>query len=158
MHFAVVHRFRADPVAVAAVLLDPAFHTELDLPDLSRPEIMGADAHSLHLRYEFVGHLDPVARKLLSGRRLTWLQDVELDAATGRGRLSFAAEADPQRLHGAASVVLDSDGTHTTRCIEGDLHVRAPLIGGTAERRIVPGLIRRLDVEAAAAAARLAGS
>jgi len=33
--------------------------------------------------------------------------------------------------------------------------VRVPLIGGTAERRIVPGLLIRLDVEAATLAAKL---
>ena len=39
----------------------------------------------------------------------------------------------------------------------GELHVRIPVIGGSGEKRIVPGLVRRLDVEAAALAEALKG-
>ena len=42
-----------------------------------------------------------------------------------------------------------------TTWIAGDFRVRVPLIGGTAERRIVPGIMRRLDVEAEALRARV---
>ena len=46
-------------------------------------------------------------------------------------------------------------GSRSQRRITGDLRVRIPVIGGSAERRIVPGLVRRLDVEASAVAAAL---
>jgi hypothetical protein len=106
----------------------------------------------LRLRYEYIGQLDPIARRLLGNRKLTWLQDIELDTATGRGTLRFAAEADPGRLGGDATVALDAvDGGRTRRRINGELRVRVAVVGGSAERRIVPGLVRRLDVEAAAA-------
>jgi hypothetical protein len=39
--------------------------------------------------------------------------------------------------------------------VAGELFVRVPIVGGTAERRIVPGLVRRLDVEADALTAAL---
>ena len=48
----------------------------------------------MRLRYEFTGHLDPVVRKLLGNRKLTWIQDLHFDLAMLRGRLTFAAEAD----------------------------------------------------------------
>lgn len=160
-------RFRTDqrfagvtPRAVGALLVDPAFETEVELPDLSRPTVVehraDGDRARLRLRYEFVGHLDPIARKLLGGRQLTWVQELDLDLAAGRGDLSFAAEADPDRLHGAATVVLRGEGADTVRSFDGELVVKAPVIGGMAERRIVPGLLRRLDVEADAVRARLA--
>jgi hypothetical protein len=157
MRFQTDHEFPADVAAVAAALLDPAFHTTLDLPDLARPEVVGSQPGRLELRYEFIGLLDPIARRLLAGRRLTWIQVIELDAEDGRGRLSFNAEAEAGRLFGAAEVALEgrADGG-TQRVITGDLHVRVPLVGATAERRIVPGLVRRLDVEAAAAVTWLA--
>ena len=163
MHFEVAHDFPAARARVVDLLSDPDFQTGLDLPDLSRPEVVDHEvdgtARVLRLRYEYVGQLDPVARKLLSGRRLTWIQELRLDTATFEGTLSFSAEADPGRLNGAASVVIDGDGSgarmdgggaRSQRRIAGDLHVRVPVVGGTAERRIVPGLVRRLDVEAAA--------
>jgi len=60
-------------------------------------------------------------------------------------------------LNGEAEVAITAidDGTRTRRRIAGDLHVRVPLVGGTAERRIVPGLVRRLDVEAEAITGQL---
>jgi Protein of unknown function (DUF2505) len=162
VQFSAEHHFDAAPEAVGTLLLDPDFHAHVTLPDLAPPTVVNravdGSATVLTLRYEFVGQLDPIARKLLSGRSLTWVQELRLDQTTWRGGLAFHAEADPKRLYGDAAVDLVSDEAGTTRRIAGALHVRAPLIGGTAERRIVPGLVRRLDVEADALRARLATS
>lgn len=159
-------RFRAEqrfagvtPRAVGDLLVDPAFEATVDLPDLSRPTVVEHHAEGntarLKLRYEFVGHLDPIAQKLLGGRTLAWIQTLQLDLAAGHGDLSFAAEADPRRLHGNATVELRADGADTVRTFDGEFVVKAPVIGGMAERRILPGLLRRLDVEADAVRARL---
>ena len=157
MKFSVEHEFSASRALVVDVLCDPEFQTALDLPDLSRAEVVEHSVDGatrvLRLRYEFVGHLDPVARKIIGGRKLTWVQDLEVDTSDYKGRLSFAAEADAQRLFGAADVAIDAIGSdgrdeRSRRRIAGDLHVKVPLIGGTAEKRIVPGLVRRLDIEA----------
>ena len=161
MHFEVEHDFPAPPARVAGVLCDPEFHLALDLPDLSRPAVVASSVdgstHLLRLRYEYIGQLDPIAHKLLGARKLTWIQELRLDTATYTGTLSFSAEADADRLNGKAEVAIAAvDGTeHSRRRIAGDYHVRVPLMGGTAERRIVPGLVRRLDVEAAALAQKL---
>ena len=166
MRFEAEHEFAGSPAAVAEILGDPAFHTALDLPDLSRPDVVRHSASGtsrvLTLRYTFVGHLDPVARRVLAGRSLTWIQELELDATTGAGRLAFSAEAEPDRLYGNADVMLtaiadDNPGLRprTRRMIRGEFFVKIPLVGGTAERRIVPGLVARLDVEATALDAAL---
>ena len=161
MRFETEHEFAARCAAVAAVLCDPDFHTQLLLPDLSLPTVVAHAAdgmtRELTLRYEYVGQLDPIARKVIAGRQLTWIQALQLDTTTYKGTLTFSAEAAPDRLNGRAHLALVADGdARCHRHIAGDLHVRVPLIGGTAERRIVPGLLIRLDVEAAALAARLA--
>jgi hypothetical protein len=156
MHFEAEHDFPAPHAQVAEVLCDPAFQTQLDLPDLSRPEVLASSVDGtirlLRLRYEYVGQIDPIARKIVGGRKLTWIQELRLDTATFTGTLSFSAEEDASRVNGSAEVAITAvDGdTCSRRRIAGDLHVRVPLVGGTAERRIVPGLVRRLDVEAAA--------
>lgn len=159
MRFHVEHRFASSVDAVIAGLLDPAFHRGLQLPDvrlLDLHEHTEGSESLLRLRYTFVGHLDPLARRLLGGRQLTWRQDLRLDRTRREGRLSFEAEADPQRLHGAGDITLrPAEGGGTVRRIDGELVVRVPVIGGTAERRIVPGLLRRLDVEAQALDDRL---
>ncbi len=70
------------------------------------------------------------------------------------------AEAEADRLYGSASVSLtvDAEGTRTRRRVTGEFFVKVPLVGGAAERRIVPGLLRRLDVEAAALTRTLAAA
>lgn len=136
------------------MLCDPAFHAELDLPDLSRPDVVSTSVdgttRSLRLRYEYIGQLDPIARKIVGGRRLAWIQELRLDTATYTGTLSFSAEEDENRLNGTAEIAIFQmeDNEHSRRRIDGHLHV--PLVGGSVERRIVPGLVRRLGVEAAA--------
>jgi hypothetical protein len=162
MRFHVEHEFPAPPIAVAEILCDPSFHTALALPDLSRPEVLesttSAEQRILRLRYEFVGHLDPIARRILAGRKLTWIQELRLDPTTGVGRLAFEAESEPDRLHGSADVRLETIAAGTRRRVDGEFFVKVPLVGGTAERRIVPGLVTRMDVEAAALTARLSAT
>lgn len=151
VRFRAEHRFAAAADAVMALLVDPAFHRQLRLPDLELLEVVDSatDGQSrLRLRYDFVGRLDPIARQLLGGRRLTWSQELHLDRTTGAGRLSFQADAAPRQLHGEAQVAVELADGATVRRVEGELVVAVPLFGGKAERRIVPGLLHRLDIEA----------
>jgi hypothetical protein len=160
VRFTAEHQFSGPVEALAALLLDPDFHTQLPLPDVGLPEVVAStrqgDEDVLSLRYEYTGQLDPIARRLLGNRKLTWLQEMRLDREIGTGRLSFHAEADPRRLHGNANVRLEPvDGGGSRRRLEGSLTVSVPVVGGTAERRIIEGLLRRLDVEARALDDRL---
>ncbi len=160
MHFAIDHEFPAPGGRVAEVLCDPEFHTHLDLPDLNRPEVVthvvDGTTRVLRLRYEYVGELDPIARRIVGGRRLTWIQELRLDTASGAGTLSFSAEEEPRKVNGMADVtIVTVDDARSRRRIAGDFHIRIPVVGGTAEKRIVPGLLRRLDVEAAALSGEL---
>jgi hypothetical protein len=154
VRFHAEHRFHASPQAVAALLVDPSFYVALALPDLSPPDVLehhiDGPAAVLVLRYEFVGSLDVVARRLLGSNQLAWIQKVHVSLPTGEGGLSFAAEAHPKALHGTADFVFVVNDTGAVRRLNGELVVAAPLIGPSAERRIVPGLLRRLDIEARA--------
>jgi len=151
MHFSVEHDLAAAPAVVAALLCDPDFHVRHQLPDLAVPEVVessmtGAE-HLLRLRYEYTGQLDPIAKRVIGSKKLTWLQDVKLDSSTGQGTITFSAEADPGRLNGSADIRLDATGDDSARIsIAGDLHVKVPLVGGRAEKAIVPGLVRRFEV------------
>ncbi|HEV3131105.1 MAG TPA: DUF2505 family protein [Acidimicrobiales bacterium] len=154
MRFHAEHRFDGSAQAVTALLSVPGFYLSLELPDLSLPELLeqrdDADAVTLRLRYEFVGSLDPIAQRLIGSGRLAWIQEVRVDRSGGSGGLRFEAEKDPRRLHGAADFTLTDTGAGSVRRIEGELVVAVPGIGRMAERRIVPGLLRRLDIEAQA--------
>lgn len=139
------------------MLRDTAFYEELELPDLRLLGLQPDTAGGLVLRYEFTGNLDPIALRLLEGTRLTWAQELQLDG-DGAGRLAFSAEANPRLLHGRADFTLDSEGDGTLRRLEGELVVAVPVLGSMAERRIVRGVLQRLEVEADAVRRRLGGT
>jgi hypothetical protein len=154
VRFHAEHRFNGSVAAVSALLSEPAFYLDLVLPDLSQPELLeqreDGDSSEIRLRYEFVGSLDPIAKRLIGAGRLAWVQSVRIDRSTGSGSLQFEAEKDPRRLHGKADRGCE-------RRLEGELIVAVPGVGRMAERRIVPGLLRRLDIEAEAVNERLRG-
>jgi hypothetical protein len=153
MRFSVTRDFEAGVAGVAGVLVDPTFHATLALPDLALPEVVEASAQRLVLRYAYVGSIDPIVKKLLAGRRLTWLQAIALDATTGSGELSINAEASPDRLTANATIsIVAQSSSHTTLTIDGELRVNLPIIGGSAEKRLVPGVVARLNAEADAIA------
>ena len=158
MRFQAEHRFHGSVRAVATLLTDPEFYLGLVLPDLGQPEVLeqrdGDDA-LLRLRYEFIGSLDPIAVRLLGANRLAWIQEVQVDRAAGSGALRFEAEKDRRRLHGAARFTLRQEQETTVRDFDGDLVVAVPGVGRMAERRIVPGMLHRLDIEAQALDDRL---
>jgi hypothetical protein len=152
MRFQTEHRFNGSPDQVAAVLADSRFYETLNLPDVSKPEVLQSSGDGqrsmVRLRYEFVGDLDAMARRLVGTRRLAWIQQVEVDRSTDSGDLTFSAEVDPKRLHGSAHFELQSADGGCVRRLSGELVVAVPLIGSRAERKIVPGVVRRLDIEA----------
>lgn len=167
MEFSAEHRFAGSPEAVASILGDRTFYEELELPDLSLDAVVrdrtddDSGQRVLVLRYEYTGNLDPMARRLLGGERLTWTQEVRLrpvgQGASGSvgGTLVFRAEAKPDLLHGDARFNLTREGRATVRRLTGRLVVALPVIGRMAEQRIVRGVLARLDVEAEAVGRRL---
>ena len=79
-----------------------------------------------------------------------------MDRSRCSGTLAFEAERDPRRLHGRADFTgVESSDTGSVRRLDGELVVAIPGVGRLAERRIVPGLLRRLDIEARAVDAEL---
>jgi len=161
VHFEREHEFAGSVEQVASLMSDAGFQTVLDLPDLARPDVVGDEADGsrrrLTLRYAYTGQLDPIAQRVVGGRTLTWVQDLRIDVATGVGTLDFSADGVGGRADGRAGVVIAATGDASCRRrIDGEFRIRIPLVGGKAERAIVPGLVRRLDVEADAVGAELA--
>jgi len=74
VHFEAEHGFAGTVEQVATLMSDPAFQTMLDLPDLARPDVVAHEVDGsvrrLTLRYEYIGQLDPIAQKVVGGRKL----------------------------------------------------------------------------------------
>lgn len=137
------------------MLADVAFYRDLELPDVRLLDAQRVRDGGLVLRYEYLGHLDPLAVRLLGGTRLTWTQELHVRGGEG-GRLELRADAGPPLMHGRAEFRLAAAGDGSTRVLQGELVVAVPVVGAVAERRIVPGVLQRLDVEAEAVRRRLA--
>jgi hypothetical protein len=154
MRFQAEHHFNGSPGEVGAMLTNPGFYTTLVLPDVIEPQVLESNAGGprslLRLRYQYSGDLDGKVRRLLGKRQLAWIQQVTVEPAADSGDLRFYAEADPKRLHGSAHFDLRADDGGCVRRLAGELVVAIPIIGSGAERKIVPGVLRRLDIEARA--------
>ena len=80
MHFTTEHRFPAPPERIGALMVDPDFEANVDLPDLSTPDVLehGSDGspHLLRCATSTSASSTPSARRLLAGRDLTLVQTV----------------------------------------------------------------------------------
>jgi hypothetical protein len=141
-------------------MADGAFYEQLELPDVGPVRVVERDVDGstvrLALRMEFTGSLDAIGRRVLGDGDLAWVQEVSFDTAAHTGRLAISTDARTDRVHFDAAMRLRADGDETVRSIRGDLAVRVPLVGRVAERKVLPGLARRLDLEAASLAEWLA--
>lgn len=155
MRFGREHHLDGDASAVARLLADADFHTGLALADVALPTLVEArheaGATLLRLRYVFTGSLDPIARRLLGGHELAWIQELTVADDASGGELVMWAERDRRLLHASASFALigAADGG-TQRRLSGEIVVAVPVIGRGAEARLVPGILARLDREAEA--------
>lgn len=160
MRFEAEHHFGVAPPRVGAMLALPDFYTALELPDLAPPIVLahstGAGEAVVRLRYEFTGNLNPIARRMLGGARLAWIQEMRISGT--EGSLTFGAEKDPTLLYGSARFVLGPDAGGCVRHLAGELVVAVPGIASMAERHVVAGLLRRLDLEARVLDERLRGT
>jgi hypothetical protein len=156
------HIFSVPAAAVCEGMGDADFYTGLQLPDLEPPEVLvrtaNGDRVDIHLRFSYTGRLDPIARRVVGSERVTWVQRLEIDAASRSCTLSVAPDAGLIPVTCAGTFTLhDADGGQCLRTLAGELRVKVPIIGSRAERSLAPGITRRLDLEAAALDAYLAG-
>ena len=81
---------------------------------------------------------------------------VRVNGHARAGGIGLVAAADMAVATTDATFAFTEVAGSTTRQLDGELVVRVPGVGRMAERRIVPGIVRRLDIEARAVDQRLA--
>src|SRR3954452_14321384 len=150
--FDVTHEFASSPDAVAAAMTDEAFVASLRLPDLEPPDVLDrvSDGNGtvIRYRYQFVGRLDPIARRVLGNDRISWVQKVRVDPSGTRGDLAVTADSHPERLQFSGDYTLTAHDGGTRRRLRGTFAIKVPLVGRKAEQHILPGLLQRIDLEA----------
>lgn len=154
------HSFPVDPNRLIEAMLDPGFYAGLRLDDLEPPEVLERDISGatalLRVAYAYTGTLDPIARTVLGTERITWVNELQLDTENHTGRLTIVPGVQAGRVSCSGEVAVAETPAGATRSIAGRLSIAIPLLGGRAERAIAPGILRRLDAEAAALEAYLA--
>jgi hypothetical protein len=85
---------------------------------------------------------------VLGNDRIAWAQVIEVDADERRGTLTVVPGAHPERMRFSGDFLLEPSDGGTVRTMEGELAIKVPLVGRRAEQHILPGLLRRIDLEA----------
>ncbi len=149
MRFAIKQRFAADAEAIARAYADPALYAALvGLPKLTQPEVVGhevdGDTVVLQVRYRFGGELSPAARAVIDPDRLTWVERSTHDLSTRSATFSMVPDHYGDRFGCTGSYRFEADGGGCRRRGEGDVRVKALLVGGAVEAAIVSGLKEHL--------------
>jgi Protein of unknown function (DUF2505) len=149
------HPFGAPVAAVCAAMGDPAFYAVLRLPDVEPPDVLvrtvNGDRVDVHVRFSYTGKLDPIARRIVGHDHVSWVQRLVIDPASESCDLSVVPDVGVIPVSCTGTFKLHTaDGGRCLRVFEGDLRIRVPIIGSRAEKSLAPGILRRLDVEAAA--------
>jgi hypothetical protein len=154
------HHFTASIGDVCDAMGDPAFYAELRLPDVDPPELVSRTTEGVrvdvHVRFTYTGRLDPIARRIVGHDHVSWVQQLQIDASTTSAALQVvpAVGMVPVTCTGTFALRAEADGC--ARTLDGDLRIKVPIIGSRAEKSLAPGILRRLDIEAAALEAFLA--
>ena len=152
MRFDLEHRFSAPLAAVEAAMVDPAYLAALRLPDVAPPKVLAVDGDdslvTTRVAYEYTGSLDPIAQRVLRGSEIGWVQEVTLDRTAHRARFTVVPKSHADRLRCSGTYALSEQGEGALRVISGELRINVPLIASRAEKMIVPGLVRRMKLEA----------
>jgi len=153
MRFDIPQKFTGPPDAVARIYTEPRFYELLgDLPKLGKPEVLdrreeGPVVH-LAVRFRFTGNLSAAVTRVVDPNRLSWVEESvhDLEQLTMTFRMKPDHYADRLRSEGTAQYQSAGDGG-TRRVTEGELAVRVPLVGRSAEGAIVSGLRDHLAAE-----------
>lgn len=156
MRFHLDLRYAADPDVVARAYADPALYVAFEgLPRADRPEVVDhrvdddGDVIELRVRWRFSAPLSAAARAVIDPARLSWVEVSRHDLAARRVTFLMLPDHYADRFSCTGEYRFEPDGDGTVRRIDGDLRVKAPLVGGAVERAIVSGLEDQLRSEVA---------
>jgi hypothetical protein len=155
MQFRVDQRFAAAADVVLAMYLDQSFYGSLaGMEKIGPPDVVSLtrddDAQRAHLRlrYAFVGDLPRAALAVLDPRKLTWIEDTDVDLAARSALVQLKPDNYADRLTASAHWVIEPDGDdRSTRRVDGSVEVRMPFVGGQVEKAIISGLREHLVAE-----------
>ncbi len=126
---------------------------------LSAPEVVDRTEEGgivvLRIRYRYIAEMSAAVTAVVDPARLTWVEETRHDLAARTIDVRMLPDHYADRLSATGTARCRANGDATVRRIEGDLKVRALLVGGAVEKAIVAGLEEHLAQEAPQVAAYL---
>ncbi len=164
MRFHAEQRFTEPVDRLLELLTDADFYPTLrGLPSIGTPEIVdhstSGDTVRISLRQRYTGDLPAAALAFIDPGRLTWVEELVFDLGRRRASTRLLPDHYADRLTcQGVYVFTDLPGDGSTRRLEGDLKVRAPLVGGRVEQALVSGLQEHASAERELIEQRLYGT
>jgi hypothetical protein len=145
MRFHAEQQFNISVDRLLALFTDPDFYPTLEgLPSISAPEVVehssSGDTVRIDLRMRYIGDLPSAALTFIDPNRLTWVEALAFDLDRRRATTRLLPDHYADRLTCQGVYVFAETPSGSTRRLEGDLKVRAPLVGGRVEKALVSGL------------------
>ena len=145
MRFHAEQRFSVPTDRLLALFTDADFYPTLTgLPSISAPEIVdhssSGDTVRISMRQRYIGDLPSAALAFIDPARLSWVEELAFDLARLRATSRLLPDHYPDRLTCTGVYVFADTADGSTRRLEGELKVRAPLVGGRVEQALVSGL------------------
>ena len=159
MEFTVSESIAASRDEVLLALVDPGYYeylgataTAVRAPQLlAVSEVAGTIRTSV--RYAFDGTISGPAALVVDADKLTWVIDTTYDTTAHSGHLVVVPDHYQGMLRCRGTLALEDAGDGSTvETVSGRLEVKVPLVSGAAEKAILGGLTRHLELEAAAMA------
>ena len=157
MRFSIEQGLAVAPEVAIAAYANPAFYRDrppggdITILEVTHHEDSGTRAR-IDVRYRFTGSVSAAVRAIIDPAKMSWVTRTDIDKDARRTSFHILPDHYPDRLEcsGSFRFAAGADGPGSTAMtIEGDLKVRAFLVGRTAEQIIVSGLRAYLVAEAA---------
>jgi hypothetical protein len=153
MRFQIEQMISGPVEAVARVYTESRFYELLgESPKLGRPEVLerrevGSVVH-LSVRFRFTGNLSPAVTRVVDPAKLSWVEESvhDLEHHTVTFHMKPDNYADRLRFEGSYRFAPVGD-RQTQRTADGEVAVRAPIVGRAVEGAIVSGLREHLAAE-----------
>jgi hypothetical protein len=163
--FTVTETIAAERDAVLGALADPDYYAHLGeaVSAVRAPQLLSVvrDADTIHtsVRYAFDGNISGPAALVVDADKLTWVIETDYDIAAHRGTVVVVPDHYEGMLRCSGTLTLEERGRgETLETVSGQLVVRVPLVSAAAEKAILGGFTRHLELEAAALAEYCAGN
>ena len=164
MKFTVTETIAADRDAVLLALADPGYYAHLGeaATSVRAPSLLSVarDGDTIHtsVRYAFDGTISGPAALVVDADKLTWVIETTYDTTAHRGTVAVVPDHYEGMLRCSGTLTLEERATgETLETVSGQLVVRVPLVSSAAEKAILGGFTRHLELEATALAEYCAG-